>query len=105
MAPTIFARNISNTTTAPSTKWYKKHAYYPHLTKLLTTPEATYETYQKGIESPDPEVSANVMIGLINLTSFLLAKQLKTLEQEFLQEGGLRERMSQARIEIRRRQK
>jgi four helix bundle suffix protein len=45
------------------------------------------------------------MIGLINLTSFLLAKQLKTLEQEFLQEGGLREKMSQARIEIRRRQK
>ena len=62
-------------------------------------------TYQKGIENPDPEVSANVMIGLINLTSFLLAKQLKTLEKDFLQEGGLRERMSQARIEIRRKQK
>jgi len=49
--------------------------------------------------------SKEMEIGLINLTSFLLAKQLKTLEQEFLQEGGLRERMSQARIEIRRRQK
>ena len=45
------------------------------------------------------------MIGLINLTSFLLAKQIKTLEQEFLEEGGLRERMSQARIEIRRKQR
>ncbi|MGE0020094.1 MAG: four helix bundle suffix domain-containing protein [Draconibacterium sp.] len=41
------------------------------------------------MESPDPEVSANVMIGLINITSYLLAKQIKTLEKEFLQEGGL----------------
>ena len=84
--------------------WDKQHTYYPHLTKLLTTPDATYETYRKGIESPEPEVSANVLIGLINLTSFLLGKQIKTLEKEFLQEGGLRERMSQARIEVRRKQ-
>jgi len=85
--------------------WNKKHPYYPHLTKLLITPGGTYATFQKGIENPDPEVSANIMVGLINITSFLLAKQLKTLEKEFLQEGGLRERMSQARIEIRRKQK
>jgi len=85
--------------------WDKQHPWYPHLTKLLTTPDATYATFQKGIESPDPEVSANVMIGLVNITSFLLAKQIKTLEKEFLQEGGLRERMSQARIEVRRKQK
>ena len=45
--------------------------------------------------NPDPEVSANVMISLINLTSFLLAKQIKPLIENFLQEGGLRERMSQ----------
>ena len=85
--------------------WNKQHPYYPHLTRLLTAKDATYETYRKGIESPDPEVSANVMIGLINITSFLLAKQLKTLEKEFLQEGGLRERMSQARIDVMRKQK
>jgi four helix bundle suffix protein len=84
------------------TIWDKIHPYYSHLTKLLTAKSATYETYRKGIESPDPEVSANVMIGLINITSYLLAKQLKTLESEFLQEGGLRERMSQARIDVRR---
>ena len=29
----------------------------------------------------------------------------KTLEKEFLEEGGLRERMSQARIEVRKKQK
>jgi len=81
--------------------WDKTHPYYPHLTKLHTTPNPTYETYRKGIESPDPEVAANVMISLINITSYLLGKQIKTLEQDFLQEGGLRERMSQARMNVR----
>ena len=80
--------------------WNKQHPYYPQLHKRITTPNATYATYQKGIESPDPEVSANVMIGLINLTSYLLAKQIKSLEDEFLYNGGLRERMSQARMEV-----
>ena len=85
-------------------KWDKSHPYYPHLTTLLTTPIATYSTYQKGIESSDPEVSANVLIGLVNITTYLLAKQIKTLEKEFLQEGGLRERMSKARIDVRKKQ-
>jgi len=84
--------------------WGKQHNFYPHITKLLSTPEVTYDTFRKGIESPDPEVSVNVMIGLINITSYLLAKQIKTLEKEFLLEGGLKERMSQARIEVRRKQ-
>jgi four helix bundle suffix protein len=83
--------------------WDKTHPYYPYLTKLHVTPHTTYEIYRKGIESPDPKVAVNVMISLINITSYLLAKQIKTLEREFLQEGGLRERMSQARINVRKR--
>ncbi|NEW82771.1 MAG: four helix bundle protein [Mariniphaga sp.] len=86
-------------------QWDKNHKYYNPLTKLITKQDATYQTYQKGIESTDPEVSANVMIGLINLTSYLLSRQIKTLEKEFLNEGGLRERMSQARIDVRKKQK
>lgn len=42
-----------------------------------------------------------MIIGLIRVTSFLLDKQLKSLEQAFLKEGGLRERMSKARVEVR----
>ena len=81
--------------------WDKTHQYYSHLTKLHKTPNANYETYRKGIESPEPEVAANVMLSLINITSYLLAQQIKTLEKDFLQNGGLRERMSQARINVR----
>ena len=85
--------------------WGKTHPYYPHLTNLHKTENANYETYRKGIESPEPEVSANVLISLINTTSYLLAKQIQTLEKDFLQEGGLRERMSQARINVRNKKK
>jgi four helix bundle suffix protein len=38
------------------------------------------------------------MIGLIKVASFLLDRQLMHLEEEFLKEGGLRERMTLARI-------
>jgi four helix bundle suffix protein len=84
-------------------RWDKNHRYYHHLSKLITKPETTYESYRKGIESPDPEVSANVLIGLINLTSYLLSKQIESLERKFIQDGGLRERMAEARINIKKR--
>jgi four helix bundle suffix protein len=42
-------------------------------------------------------VLANVMICPIKLTNYLLDRQLKALEAAFLQEGGLRERMTRAR--------
>ena len=87
------------------TFWDKKHPFYAALTQKHKTPNANYETYRKGIESNDPEVSANVLLSLVNVTSYLLAQQMKTLEKEFLQQGGLRERMSQARIEVRKKQK
>jgi four helix bundle suffix protein len=41
---------------------------------------------------------ANVIIGLIKLTTYLLDRQLRRLEQDFLREGGLRERMTRARL-------
>ena len=85
--------------------WDKQHPYYAELTKKHRTPDANYETYRKGIESPDPEVSVNVLLSVVNVTSYLLAQQIKTLEKEFLEQGGLRERMSQARIEVRKKQR
>jgi len=48
--------------------------------------------------------SANAALVLIRVAMALLARQMKTLEAEFLQEGGLRERMTRARLEVRARQ-
>lgn len=38
------------------------------------------------------------MIGLIKLTNYLLDQQLRYLEEAFVKEGGLRERMTRARL-------
>jgi len=38
------------------------------------------------------------MIGLIKLTNYLLDQQLHYLEKAFVKEGGLRERMTRARL-------
>lgn len=48
---------------------------------------------------------ANIVICLIHQTTYLLARQLKRLEQDFLKEGGLRERMTRARLAEREKQK
>lgn len=78
--------------------WEKDHRLVRRLRELNRTPNCNYETFKKAIENENPEICANVMIGLINLTTYLLNKQIKSLEEAFLNEGGLRERMTKARI-------
>ena len=80
----------------------KDHAYAIRLRELNRVPDATYATFRKGIENAAPAISANVIIGLIRVTSYLLDRQLRHLEQAFIKEGGLRERMTRARVEERR---
>ncbi|MCL6494996.1 MAG: four helix bundle suffix domain-containing protein [Ignavibacterium sp.] len=53
------------------------------------------------MENPNPEISANVLIGLIKITSYLLSRQIKRLEEDFIKDGGLREKMTKARINYR----
>ena len=85
-------------------EWPKEHRYTRRLRELNRQPNANYVTFKKGIEHPDPAISANVMIGLIKLTNYLLDQQLRRLEQDFLKEGGLRERMTRARLAARAKQ-
>lgn len=51
--------------------------------------------------SASAEIIANTLICLINQASSLLHKQIRHLEQDFLAQGGLRERMTKARLESR----
>jgi len=44
------------------------------------------------------------MICLVHQTNYLLDQQLRALEQAFLAEGGLRERMTKARLDAREKQ-
>ena len=61
------------------------------------TPQ-TYELYREFVETRPPEIVANIAICLIHQTDYLLDRQLQRLEKDFLEEGGLRERMTQARL-------
>lgn len=81
--------------------WDKNHRLALRFRELNKTPNATYETYRKAIEHKQPEICANAMITLIHIVSYLLNQQIKQLEQAFINEGGLRERMTKARIEKR----
>jgi four helix bundle suffix protein len=82
-------------------EWPSEHPYARRLRELSKIPDATYETFRKGIENPDPAIAANVILGLIRVSSFLLYRQIRYLEKAFLAEGGLRERMTRARLEER----
>jgi four helix bundle suffix protein len=85
-------------------EWPREHSHTRRLRELNRQPNASYATFQKAIEHPDPVIAANVMIGLIKLTNYLLDQQLRRLEQDFLKEGGLRERMTRARLATRKQQ-
>ena len=81
--------------------WDKDHKLTQRLRELNKTPNATYETFRKAIENENPEICANAMVGLIKVCTYLLNQQIKSLEVAFINEGGLRERMTKARIDKR----
>lgn len=86
--------------------WEKEHKLVARLRELnKSTPKPTYETFQKAIEHESPEICANTMITLIKICTYLLKQQIKQLETAFIKEGGLRERMTKARIDERNKKK
>ena len=61
----------------------------------------TYELYREFMETRPPEVLANIAICLINQATYLIDRHLDSLEKAFIQEGGLREKMTRVRLEYR----
>lgn len=57
-----------------------------------------FELYREFVETRPPEVIANIAICLIHQTNYLLDQQLRRLEKDFVEGGGLRERMTRARL-------
>jgi four helix bundle suffix protein len=50
-------------------------------------------------------VVANIAICLLHQANYLLDRQLKALEKAFFQDGGLRKRMTRARLQAREEQR
>jgi four helix bundle suffix protein len=66
----------------------------------MTSP-LTFEAFREFTETRPGEVVANIAICLVHQANYLLDRQLKGLEQSFLKDGGLRERMTRARLQVR----
>ena len=84
--------------------WSSNHKLTKRFRQLSSSSEASYETLQPALEHNSPEICANSIISLIKTTSYLLARQIQSLERKFIEEGGLRERMTRARLDERRKQ-
>lgn len=81
--------------------WDKNSEQALFVRKLGRKDDESYATYRTYLESRPGNVVANIVICLIHQANYLLDQQIRQLEQAFLKEGGLRERMSKARRQTR----
>ena len=81
--------------------WEKESREAKFVRRLGSRENRSYESYATYIETRPAQVVANILICLIHQTNYLLDEQLRRLEQDFLAEGGLRERMTRARLQAR----
>jgi four helix bundle suffix protein len=81
--------------------WDEDSKEAQYVRKLGRKTSQTYEDYREFVETRPPEVVANIALCLIHQTNYLIDQQLRRLEQDFVKEGGLRERMTRARLAYR----
>jgi four helix bundle suffix protein len=83
-------------------EWAKDSREALYVRRLGRKLPQTYELYREFVETRPSEVVANIAICLIHQANYLIDRQLRRLERDFLAQGGLRERMFQARLRHRR---
>lgn len=81
--------------------WEKDSKEALFVRRLGNEPHQTYESYREFVDTRPPDVIANIALCLIHQANYLLDQQLRRLEQDFVRHGGLRERMTRARLQYR----
>ena len=84
-------------------QWGKDSREAIYVRRLGMRADFSYEALREFVETRPGAVVANILICLIHQANYLLDQQLRRLERDFLREGGLRERMTRARLATRRR--
>lgn len=83
-------------------RWAKEDQRILAIRKLAYLDNRSYNDYRSYFEIPaSPETAANTAICLVHQASYLLDRLKKQLEQDFIQHGGISERMTQARLHYR----
>jgi four helix bundle suffix protein len=85
--------------------WAKNSREAVFVRKLARKENVSYETYETYVETRSAEIVANIIICVIHQANYLLDQLIRKLERDFLAEGGLRERMTRARLAQRAKQK
>jgi four helix bundle suffix protein len=81
--------------------WSKDSKEARYVRRLGSNSELTFDDIREFAETRPGPVVANIALCLIHQANYLLDRQLRRLEQDFLKDGGLRERMTKARLESR----
>lgn len=82
-------------------QWAKDSREASYIRELGKKGRETFETYREFCETRPEEVVANIAICLTHQANYLLDQLLRRLERDFIQEGGIRERMTRARLRYR----
>lgn len=86
-------------------QWEKGSKEALYVRRLGRKQDETFETYRAFFETRPPEVLANIALCIIHQANYLLDQQRRRLEQDFVKQGGIRERMTQARVKYRNQQR
>lgn len=81
--------------------WDKNSKEALYVRELARKPRQTFEDYREFCETRPAQVVANIAICLIHQANYLIDQQIRRLEKDFVREGGLRERMTRARLQSR----
>jgi len=81
--------------------WEKDSKQAQFVRRLGRKTPQTFDLYREFFDTRPAEVAANIAICLIHQTNYLLDQQLLHLEKDFIEQGGLRERMTRARLNYR----
>lgn len=80
--------------------WNASNPRYEKM-RAYAASELIFDQYHSLLHKYNDEALANLCITLIHQTSFLLYRLLEKQEKNFLKEGGIKERMYQARLNVR----
>ena len=81
--------------------WSKDDKAATAIRNLGRQKNESYESYRQYFEERSAGTFANIMICLIYQCNYLLDRQIASLEVAFVKNGGIRERMMQARLQER----
>lgn len=78
-------------------RWQTGSTEALYIRKLSTSDDFSFDSVKPFAVTRPAEVVANIALCLIHQATFLLERQLRKLEADFVANGGLRERMTKVR--------